>query len=103
MDALDAVPAAALNGVGVIALLVGLFWMLAKGHLYTGPSHREHMAAKDREVALKERENDRLWETVDSLTASVQTLTVNSELSAHSFRSIDEKAAEVARHAEDQS
>lgn len=37
----EVLPAGLVNGVGVAALLVGLFWMLATGRLCTGRELRE--------------------------------------------------------------
>jgi hypothetical protein len=81
----DGIPPALLNGVGVATLLVVLFWMLAKEHLVTGPAHRRELADKDAQIG-------RLWETVDSLTESVRKYAVSAETSAHALHELEKRA-----------
>jgi hypothetical protein len=83
----DGIPPALLNGVGVGALLVVLFWMLATEKLVTGPAHKRELADKDRQLDLKD-------DTIKTLTGSVQKLTLNSELTVQLLRSIDKVASE---------
>ena len=79
------IPAAAWNVTGITGMLVGLFWMLATGRLYTGATHREIVADKDKRIALQDK-------TIESLTGSVQKQTVNSDLTVSLLRSIDKTA-----------
>ena len=81
------IPAAAWNVTGITGMLVGLFWMLATGRLYTGATHREIVADKDKRIALQDQ-------TIESLTSSTQKLTVNSDLTVQLLRSIDRTATE---------
>jgi hypothetical protein len=83
----DGIPPSLLNGVGVGALLVLLFWMLATEKLVTGPAHKRELADKDRQIDLKD-------DTIKTLTGSVQKLTLNSELTVQLLRSIDKVASE---------
>lgn len=46
-------PAGLLNGVGVVGLLVGLFWMLATGRLVTRREHDGRIADKNEVIATQ--------------------------------------------------
>ena len=63
-DLLGSVPLAALNGIGVVGLVVLFAIALTRGWLVTGSSHTEAMAAKDQEfdrmVTLKDGTIERL-------------------------------------------
>lgn len=80
------IPAGVGAAGGILGMLAGLYWMLATDRMVTGAAHR-------RELASREKENERLWQTVESLTESLQKLTVNSELTVQTFRAIDKKAS----------
>lgn len=87
------VPPALLNGVGVGALLVLLFWMLATERLVTGPAHKRELDAKDKQIEDRDKQIALKDDTIGTLTGSVQKLTLNSELSVQLLRSIDKLAA----------
>ena len=82
----EAIPSGLLNGVGVVTLVVLVFWMLATDRLVTGPAHRRELADKDRQLALKD-------DTIKTLTGSVQKLTLNSALTVQLLHSLDKTAA----------
>jgi hypothetical protein len=52
---MESIPPALLNGVGVVGLLVVLFWMLATGRLVTRREHETVRADRDywREIGIK--------------------------------------------------
>lgn len=85
MDSLLDVPPAIANGVGVVALLIGLFWMIARGSLVT---RREHEA---RVGDLKEQ-NATLKTTVDVKDKQLQDLAVVGETVIKIMASVDELA-----------
>lgn len=91
MDALADIPAAVWSTATAAGMFTGLFWMLATGRLYTGATHREIVADKDKRIELQD-------ETITSLTGSTQKLTVNSDLTVQLLRSIDKTAAEKGGH-----
>jgi hypothetical protein len=74
-------------GTTAASMFAGLFWMLATGRMYTRSQHREILTPR-------EEENKRLWSAVDKLTSALQKLTVNSDLTVQTFRSIDKTASE---------
>ena len=82
---LSDIPTAAWNAGGAASMLSLLFVSLVKGWLVVGNVHREQLADKDAQIG-------QLWGTVESLTGSVQKLTVNADVSAHAWHSIDKMA-----------
>lgn len=89
---MDAVPPALLNGVGVGALLVLLFWMLAKEHLVTGPAHRRELADKDRQLLGKDTQLALKDATINSLLESVRNYAVSAETAAHAMHELEKLA-----------
>lgn len=82
---MDAIPPGLLNGAGVIALLVGLFWMLASGRLFTRRQYddkaheanewRAESRVKDAQIAEKDEQLRHLAEvgnTVDAVMRAIQ-------------------------------
>lgn len=90
MDALLDLPPAIANGVGVIALLSGLFWMLATGRLVT---RREHEA---RVGDLKEQ-NATLKTTVEVRDQQLKSLAVVGETVIKILASVDDLARKNSR------
>lgn len=102
-DEVESIPPALVNGIGVVGLLVVLFWMLAKGHIYTGTSHREILAAKQRELdSDKEHYEQRiadkdaqivLWRAVGETSQAQMTETLeHSRLSVQLLQAIEARA-----------
>jgi hypothetical protein len=67
-------PPALLNGVGVVGLLVGLFWMLATDRLVTGAAHRRELADKDSQIADLRKANDVKDRQLEKLTVVGETV-----------------------------
>ena len=82
------VPPALLNGVGVGALLVLLFYMLATGRLVTRREHESRMADKDERIATQNK-------TIESLTAATQQFAVSAHTSAYAIHALEKQAAKV--------
>jgi len=86
---LDGISGAAVNGVGVIGLLAGLFWMLARGNLVT---RREAQDLKD--------DRDRWRVVAEVAVAQNNKLVDKSDLTLDILRSIDRRSEGVDRRAQ---
>ena len=73
---LDAIPPAVANGVGVVGLLVLLFWLLATGRLVTRREMDSRMADKDAQIALLSKANDVKDSQLEKLTSDVATTVI---------------------------
>lgn len=107
-DEVDAIPPALVNGAGVATLLVILFWMLAKGHLYTGASHREIVEAKQRELDsdkahYEQRIADKdaqivMWRAVGETSQAQMAETLeHSRLSVQLLQAIEARAQQTGK------
>lgn len=106
-DTLDRIPPALLDGLQVVGLLVALFWMLAREHLVTGPSHRREIAAKDEQIAANERAHEQriadkdsqivMWRAVGETSQAQMAETLeHSRLSVQLLQAIERRAQEKA-------
>lgn len=84
---MDAIPPALLNGVGVVGLLVGLFWMLATGRLVTRREHDGRIADKDQVIATQAR-------TIDVKDSQLEKLSVVGETAIRILSSVEALAKE---------
>ena len=78
-------PPALLNGVGVVGLLVGLFWMLATGRLVTRREHDGRVADKDAQIADLRKANDVKDTQLEKLTNDVATTVIRVLESIHAL------------------
>ena len=88
-DDVDAIPipAALLNGVGVLTLLGWLFWMLATGRLVTRREHENRIADKDSQIAM--------WRaTSETKDAQNAELMEHSRLSVQMWEALEARARE---------
>lgn len=60
--------------VGIAGLLVGLFWMLAKGHLWTGPQVRELKEDRDHWRVAAETNSSTLKDVLEKTSLSLEIL-----------------------------
>jgi hypothetical protein len=110
-DEVDLPPPSLMNVFGpvavVVSLLVGLFWMLARDHLVTGPAHRREIAEKDKQIAdLKESHEQRvadkdaqivMWRAVGETSQAQMAETLeHSRLSVQLLQAIERRAQEQA-------
>lgn len=77
-------------GVGLAGLLVGLFWMLARGSLWTGPQVRE----------LKE-DRDHWRIAAETNSATLKDVLAKTSLSLEILHSIEQRSAQGRRRRAD--
>lgn len=86
------IPPAVAAPAGVVGMLVALFYMLARGKLYTAKSHDEIVAIKDQQIADKDAQVV-LWRAVgETSQAQTSELLEHSRLSVQLLKSIDARA-----------
>lgn len=106
-DEVDAIPPALINGVGVVALVVALYWMLAKEHLVVGAAHRRELAAKDMQIAALEKAHEQragdkdaqivMWRAVgETAQAQMVELLEHSRLTVQLLQAIEKRGQENA-------
>lgn len=105
---MDAIPPALLNGVGVVGLLVGIYWALITERLVTGAAHRRELAAKDQQIAANERGHDQrvadkdaqivMWRAVgETAQAQMAETLEHSRLSVQLLQAIEKRAQEQSQ------
>ena len=101
------IPPQLVGMAGPAAMLVGLFWMLARDHLVTGPAHRRELDAKDQQIAdikasCDQRVADKdaqvvMWRAVaETKDAQGTELLEHSRLSVQLLQAIERRAQEQA-------
>ena len=76
------IPPALLNGVGVVSLLVVMFWMLSSDRLVTGAAHRREIADKDAQIST-------LIKTIDVKDAQLEKLAIVGETTVRILASVE--------------
>lgn len=92
---------------GPTVMLAGLFWMLARDHLVTGPAHRRELASRDAQIAALEKAHEHrvadkdsqivMWRAVaETKDAQGTELLEHSRLSVQLLQAIEKRAQEQA-------
>lgn len=82
---MDGIPPALLTGGGLTGVLTLLIVAFIKGWLVVGSVHREQLADKDAQIV-------RLWDTVGSLTESVRKYAISAETAAYALHEVERVA-----------
>lgn len=101
------IPPQLVGMAGPAVMLAGLFWMLARDHLVTGPAHRREIATKDQQIAdikasCDQRVADKdaqvvMWRAVaETKDAQGTELLEHSRLSVQLLQAIERRAQEQA-------
>jgi len=89
------IPPALVGGGSAAAMFAGLFWMLARDHLVTGPAHRRELAMKDQQIADKDTQIV-MWRAVgETSNAQMLELLEHSRLSVQLLQGIDARSREA--------
>lgn len=97
------IPPALFNGVGVVTLLVVLFYGLVKEHIVTGAAHRREIASKDEQLRVLAEANEKriadkdaqivMWRAVGETSQAQMTETLeHSRLSVQLLQAIEARA-----------
>ena len=92
-DDVDQIPPALLTGGGLTGVLTLLIVAFIKGWIVVGNVHREQLSDKDAQIT-------KLWNTVESLTTSVQKYAVSAETSAHALHAVERLAEALKKRGE---